>query len=108
MAAVRGAFAAGCLGFADVVLIELPNRHELRRRRDGDRTRRRRSFNLHFTLGAPLAEWYRAVDSLDRIRRVFWQLPSAGVPTVLPSPRRNRSDPHLLEALVERLPPVSG
>lgn len=103
VAEVRNAMSAGTLGFADLVLVELPDREVLQERRDGDPTRRRRSFAVHSHLGAPLAEWYRAVDSLDGDHRVIWELPSGGLPTNLPPPRPGRCDIRLLDSLLERL-----
>ncbi|ALE77153.1 hypothetical protein WY02_00120 [Pseudonocardia sp. AL041005-10] len=103
--AVRRAFATGRLGFADLVLVSVPDRATLRTRKVGDRTRSRRSFELHARLREPLQEWYRAVDRLEP-GRVWWELPGSGVPTGI-EPRRDRSDPTLLDALVDSLPAIA-
>lgn len=103
LAACRRAFTAGALGFADLVLVQLPPLEVLRSRRDGDTTRRRRHFDMHAQLRMPLSEWYQAVDKLDP-GRVLWKLPADGVPAQLPKPRPARSDVELLDALVAALP----
>ncbi|OLL88256.1 MULTISPECIES: hypothetical protein [unclassified Pseudonocardia] len=100
--AVHRAFEAGQLGFADLVLVHVPDLATLRARKAGDRTRSRRSFELHARLREPLQEWYRAVDGLEP-GRVWWGLPGSGVPTGI-EPRQDRSDPALLDALVDLLP----
>lgn len=100
--AVRGAFEADRLGFADLVLVSIPDLETLRLRKAGDPTRTRRSFELHAQLREPLREWYRAVERLEP-GRVVWDLPGTGVPDGI-EPRRDRSDPALLDALVDLLP----
>jgi hypothetical protein len=102
LAVTREAFRAGMLGFADAVLVGLPDVEALRRRRDGDPTRRRRNFAAHVQLREPLEQWYRAIDRLDP-GRVFWDLPVEGLPK-LPEPRAARTSPELLDALVAELP----
>jgi hypothetical protein len=42
--------------------------------RRADTTRRRRNFDLHVQLAAPLRDWYAAVSALDP-HRVRWELP---------------------------------
>jgi hypothetical protein len=103
LVATRRAFAAGALGFADLVMISIPAPAILQRQRDSDVTRRRRSFDLHTRLSEPLRDWYRAVDSLDP-GRVVWELPPAGVPEPMPKPRDSRSSVALLDKLVAILP----
>jgi hypothetical protein len=103
LAATRDAFAAGVLGFADVVLIGLPDDATLRRQRDGDPTRSRRNFDTHVRLRDPLADWYRALDGVDP-GRVIWDLPPTGLPVDLPAPRAARSATALLTALTDFLP----
>ena len=89
--ASRRAFDAGRLGLADLILVTIPGTQTLRRRREGDRGRRRRNFDLHVQLAAPLRDWYRAVSALDP-NRVRWELPAAGVPGLAAlRPRRPRS-----------------
>ncbi|OLM00497.1 hypothetical protein Ae406Ps2_0497 [Pseudonocardia sp. Ae406_Ps2] len=105
MRAVRRALETGRLGFADLVLVSVPDLATLRSRKVGDRTRSRRSFELHARLREPLREWYRAVDGLEP-GRVWWELPGSGVPMGI-EPRRNRSDPALLDALVDSLPAIA-
>jgi hypothetical protein len=104
LAVTREAFRTGRLGFADAVLVGLPDTETLRHRRDGDRTRRRRNFAAHVQLREPLQQWYAALDSLDP-GRVTWDLPAEGVPK-LPEPRADRCAPELLEELVAALPPL--
>lgn len=104
LAVTRVAFRTGRLGFADAVLVGLPDIATLQTQRDGDRTRRRRNFGTHVQLREPLRQWYATLDSLEE-GRVIWDLPAAGVPK-LPVPRADRTDPGLLDALVEALPPL--
>lgn len=104
--AVRRAFEADRLGFADLVLVSVPDLETLRVRKAGDLTRTRRSFELHAQLREPLREWYRAVERLEP-GRVVWELPGTGVPDGI-EPRRDRCDPALLDALVDLLPAVPG
>jgi hypothetical protein len=100
--ASRPAFAAGRLGLADLIMVTIPARDTLLRRRDGDQSRRRRNFGLHIQLAGALAEWYRAIEGLDPAR-VIWRLPPEGLPGNLP-PREPRSGSQLLDALLARLP----
>jgi hypothetical protein len=100
--ASRPAFAAGRLGLADLIMVTIPARDTLIRRRDGDQSRLRRNFGLHIQLAAALAEWYRAIEGLDPAR-VIWRLPPEGLPGNLP-PREPRSGSQLLDALLARLP----
>ncbi|AGL14521.1 hypothetical protein [Actinoplanes sp. N902-109] len=104
LAVTREAFRTGRLGFADAVLVGLPDTETLRRRRDGDETRRRRNFAAHVQLREPLQQWYAALDSLAP-GRVIWDLPVEGVPK-LPEPRPGRCSPDLLDELVGALPPL--
>jgi hypothetical protein len=103
LAATREAFAAGVLGFADAVLVGIPDEATLRRQRDSDPTRSRRTFETHVRLREPLADWYRALDGVDP-GRVVWHLPPTGLPADLPPPRPARSAPALLNALTKALP----
>nr|BFE76570.1 hypothetical protein GCM10020092_098710 [Actinoplanes digitatis] len=100
----REAFRAGRLGFADAVLVGLPEVETLQRRRDSDETRRRRNFAAHVQLREPLQQWYATLDRLDP-GRVIWELPAEGVPK-LPEPRADRGAVELLDALVAALPPL--
>lgn len=102
-AQVRRAFAAGALGFADLVLVSIPPLAVLCERRDADPTRRRRSFDLHARLGEHLRAWYQAVDALEP-GRVLWQLPADGLPTRTLRPRARRSNVARLDELVTSLP----
>ena len=101
----REAFRTGRLGFADAVLVGLPDTATLQRRRDGDDTRRRRNFAAHVQLREPLQQWYAALDCLSP-GRVVWDLPVEGVPK-LPEPREDRCSVSLLDALVAALPPLA-
>lgn len=100
----REAFRAGKLGFADAVLVGLPDVETLQRRRDGDDTRRRRNFAAHVQLREPLQQWYAALERLDP-GRVIWDLPATGLPK-LPEPRADRCCVDLLDSLVAALPPL--
>ncbi|GGK92440.1 hypothetical protein [Mangrovihabitans endophyticus] len=104
LAVVRVAMQTGRLGFADAVLVGLPDVATLQRRRDEDPTRRRRNFATHVQLREPLRQWYATLDALDP-GRVHWDLPTDGTPK-LPEPRPERSSVALLDALVEALPPL--
>jgi hypothetical protein len=103
-AAVRELFVRRRLGMADLVLVTDPPADELRRRRAGDSSRRRRNFELHARLAEPLREWYSAMTQLDQADRVRWDLPAAGLPSTLPPRRPDRSDPALLDQLLDTLP----
>jgi hypothetical protein len=100
--ASRPVFAEGRLGLADLMLVTIPDRDTVIRRRAGDARRRRRGFGLHVQLTPALAEWYRAIEQLDP-GRVIWHLPAEGLPGKLP-PREPRSGIQLLNALLELLP----
>jgi hypothetical protein len=102
LAVTRVAFQTGRLGFADAVLLGLPDLETLQRQRDDDMTRRRRNFATHVQLREPLRQWYATLDSLDP-GRVIWDLPADGVPK-LPAPRPVRTSVALLDSLVAALP----
>lgn len=99
---VRAAFASERLGFSDAVLVSIPPIQLLRKRREGDTTRQRRSFELHVRLAEPLREWYGALERVGP-GRVLWSLPTTGVPANLEE-RPQRCDVDLLDRLVECLP----
>lgn len=99
----RAAFERGDLGFADAVVIAVPSVATLQKRRDGDLTRQRRSFDLHSRMQEPLREWYSAVDDLDP-GRVLWHLPEDGLASLRLLPRPARTNPALLDTLVDELP----
>ena len=103
LAQVRQAFADEALGLADLVLVSVPTVETLRRQRDADPTRQRRSFELHIRLGEHLHAWYETLDALDP-GRVIWSLPPGGLPATRPAPRPRRSDVALLDALAASLP----
>jgi hypothetical protein len=75
---------------------------DLRRQREPDATRQRRSFDLHAQLAEPLRDWYKAFDALEP-GRVFSELPPSGVPQSMPISRDKRSDVALLDRLVSLL-----
>ncbi len=103
---VREAFSLRRLGFADAVMITLPDEQTLRQRKTSDLTRTRRSFELHVHLRKPLIEWYHRLDEL-RPGSVLWQLPAqtADLNALAgETPPRARYDLELLDALVESLP----
>jgi hypothetical protein len=102
LAVTRVAFQTGRLGFADAVLVGLPDLETLQRQRDDDATRRRRNFATHVQLREPLRQWYATLDGLDP-GRVIWDLPADGVPK-LPAPRPIRASLELLDSLVGSLP----
>jgi hypothetical protein len=101
-AATRRLFRQGELGLADLTLVSIPNAETLIRQRRGDRSRRRRNFDLHIELAGPLVEWYKAVEQIDP-SRVKWQLPSNGLPGTI-TVRASRSGDNLFEALLSHLP----
>ena len=98
----REALTAGRLGFTDVVVVSIPPADVLRTREAADSTRQRRSFDLHVRLGAPLREWYTAIERAEP-GRVAWSWPATGIPLAL-SERPQRSDPTLLDHVVRYLP----
>lgn len=99
----RSAFERGDLGFVDAVVIAVPPVATLQKHRDSDPSRRRRSFDLHSRLRKPLTEWYSAVDDLDP-GRVLWHMPEDGLSGLRFLPRPGRTNPALLDALVDGLP----
>lgn len=99
---VRTAFATGRLGMADLALISIPPLEVLRQQKDGDPTRRRRTFDLHAQLAGPLREWYSALAEVDP-DRVAWSFPATGVPTSVGA-RIRRSDTDVLDRLISNLP----
>lgn len=98
----RAAFAAGSLGIADRICVAAVDEDELRRRKQGDLTRRRAGFELHVALAEPLRRWYEAVASLAP-GRVSW-----GFPATIPersSPTVRSGQPlfdDLIRAVTER------
>ena len=101
---VRQAMRHRQLGFADTVLVTLPDEIALRKRKEGDATRTRRSFDLHVQLRRPLQEWYRVLADLSP-GRVAWNLPLAWPGPLTDAPVRvERYDIELLDTLVYRLP----
>ncbi|MEU4425181.1 hypothetical protein AB0F81_31560 [Actinoplanes sp. NPDC024001] len=96
----RAAVAARRLGFADLVLVTVPQSDELRRRRAADTTRRRRNFELHLRMAGPLREWYEAVERADP-DRVRWELAADG--TLGAAARAGRYDTELFDAVVTEL-----
>ena len=102
-AVVRQMFAQRRLGFADVVLLSIPDPQQLVMQRNGDRTRRRGHFDLHARLSDPLAEWYSVLDRLDRGRVVDGYPSELDIASLAP-PRPDRHDIELLESLVAELP----
>ena len=102
--AARDAFADGRYGLADVFLVSDISMDELRRRRDADTTRTRRTFDIHVRLRDSLLEWYRAIDSLDP-GRVRFGLPEGGIPANMLAlgPRTERSGAALFDRLLSLL-----
>ncbi|MET3923200.1 hypothetical protein [Arthrobacter sp. UYEF20] len=101
---VREAMGHKQLGFADVVLMTMPDETTLRLQKVGDSTRSRRSFELHAKLREPLSEWYQ---SLNRLRpgQVVWELPEDGVGSIgVTAPCAGRYDVRVLDSLVGELP----
>ncbi|WP_009475332.1 hypothetical protein [Rhodococcus sp. JVH1] len=103
LTAVRPMFTQRRLGFADVVLLSIPDPQQPLRQRIGDPSRRRRHFDLHGRLAAPLAEWYAALDRLDP-GRVIDRFPLELDTAMLPPSRSNRHDRDLLDSLIDELP----
>jgi hypothetical protein len=107
-ACVREAFSSRRLGFADVVMITLPDEQTLRQRKTSDVTRTRRSFELHVQLRKPLIEWYHRLDEL-RPGSVLWQLPAQSADLnafAVEAQLRDRYDLELLDLLVGSLPAI--
>lgn len=101
---VREAMSHKQLGFADLVLVTVPDEETLWLQKIGDPTRSRRSFELHAKLREPLIEWYQCLSRL-RPDQVVWGLPLDGVGSIsgtAPSP--NRYDVRVLDALIRELP----
>lgn len=94
------------LGFADAILVTLPSEAVLRRQKDGDATRSRRTFELHARLRGPLEQWYRSMDHL-RPGAVIWDLQATAVGDLSTTLRPDRRyDVELLDALVFELPRI--
>jgi len=91
----RQLFTKQRLGIADLILIQIPGPAVLAARRQADRTRRRRNFDLHIQLADLLRDWYHAVEQLDP-PRVRWELPRNRHPRHHPRPpRQQHRDGHL-------------
>lgn len=106
LACVREAVSHQKLGFADVVLVTVPDEKTLRLQKTGDPTRSRRSFELHAKLREPLIEWYQCLGRL-RPHHVVWQLPRDGVASIPETTSfADRYDLRLLDALVADLPRI--
>jgi hypothetical protein len=101
--AAREEFADRRLGIADLILVEIPDQNVLAARRSGDRTRRRRHFDLHSQLARPLREWYQAVEQLDPLR-VRWSLPADGVPETGLGTRSDATGAAVFDRLIGQLP----
>ncbi len=99
----REYFAAGRLGFADLVLCKIPDLDTMQNRRAGDPTRTRRNFDLHARLAAPLRSWYETMDQIEP-GRVRWALPCDGSIPDPPPPRIDRSDPRRFDEFLDALP----
>jgi len=99
----RTAFAAGSLGLADLVLVSTASDEQLRRQKAADPSRRRRSFDLHVRLREPLLAWCASLEALSP-GRVLWTLPEHNAVLPAARPRALRTDPTLLDALVDQLP----
>jgi hypothetical protein len=92
------------LGFADVVLVTVPDEETLRLQKVGDPSRSRRSFELYARLRGPLSERYRCLNRL-RPRQVMWKLPEDGMGSITgTTPCGDRYDARVLDALVGELP----
>jgi hypothetical protein len=101
VAASRSAIACGHLGIADSIVCAIPDEATLVGRRQSDRSRSRRNFDLHLRLAPALADWYCALERLDP-GRVTWELPDA-----LPHPAvRARFDLGLFDEWMRTLPGV--
>jgi hypothetical protein len=104
LACVREAMSHKQLGFADVVLVTVPDEKTLRLQKVGDPTRSRRSFELHAKLREPLIEWYQCLNEL-RPGQVVWELPEDGVGSISgPAQGPGRYDVGVLDLLVGELP----
>ena len=104
-AATRDRVAAGALGFADRVLLIVPDVAEARRRRDADPTRKRRNFERHARLGPSLVAWYRALEAA----RPGTVVTSQSLPDALPdgAVRDDRYDLAAFDRLTVALPDLS-
>ena len=104
LACVRKAMSHRQLGFADVVLVTVPDEETLRIQKVGDPTRSRRSFELHAKLREPLIEWYQCLGRL-RPGKVVWELPTDVADSVSGVvPGTDRYDVRVLDLLVAELP----
>lgn len=86
----------------------MPDEEILRRQKVGDRTRSRRSFELHAKLREPLMEWYQGLNRL-KPGHVMWELPEDGIGFISrTSPCLDRRyDLRVLDALVAELPQLN-
>ncbi|MGB3829731.1 MAG: hypothetical protein WA962_13235 [Ornithinimicrobium sp.] len=99
----RLAFATGSLGLADLVVVSTVSEEQLRHQKTTERSRRRRSFDLHVRLREPLLAWYGALERSSP-GRVLWALPDDNNALKTTSARADRTDPALLDALIDQLP----
>lgn len=103
VAACRESIADQRLGIADLVLCSVPDSDVLAERKQGDTSRSRRNFATNAQLGAPLRDWYRALEEIDP-GRVRWEFPPA-LPDVA---SRARYDLDLFDSWMSRLGLTSG
>ena len=100
LTATRESFSAGLLGFTDLYFVNEIDAVTARRWKEGDKTRRRRNFDLHIRLQPALISWYRTLESV-RPQSVQFCLPDQ-LPPVCAS--RDRYDIAAFDQLIERLP----
>jgi hypothetical protein len=100
----RHSFAMQRLGVGDLILVATSDPATLDHRRLNGKTRRRRNFELHRQLEAPLFAWYRAMDRLEP-GRVFWGLPTGRLSDVelARGSRRVRSGTDLFDQFLREL-----
>lgn len=103
--ASRRMFAGNRLGVADLILVSIPGQDALAARRQADKTRTRRNFDLHRRLAEPIREWYQAVSDLDAAaERVCWLHPPDGAGELARvGPRATRSGTDLFDRLIDQL-----
>ncbi len=100
--ATRQAIVDRRIGFADAYIVRAIDPQIARRRREDDKTRQRRNFELHLRLQPSLLAWYRTLGAIRHKPVLF------GFPERIPSPptsnHDDRYDVTLFDTMMASLP----
>ncbi|MBT8431538.1 MAG: hypothetical protein KJP27_03500 [Altererythrobacter sp.] len=108
MPLARKAIVAGEIGFADRYLVKHIEADVARAQKEGDKTRRRRRFDMHLALQPHLMDWFEALASVMPERVCFhWPAPEnlmRHIQNKTPEENPRRFDDSVLDDLLDRLP----